>query len=266
MSLGRLWRANLANQQSLALTVNTLKNLIFYYLVLKYTTKSWRHLVAHGTLQTVVDGWRYLSLVCSLSASLPSPLHPFFVVASDPSRHAFAVHPSKGRSGGWQSTSRYHHKAYPPRATRHSAPLSSFPGSVPAMDCGRDGENGRRVATHGPLEARKAFWCCIPYVYFPHTTARAHSHTSPDGGDDTEKVIVTAFKRYCVSNPLHPDVFPGGSSSGPTTLSCTSHHPCSCPQNGGRNRGNVPEDASSIYPPHEGTFLIELNFVQVQPS
>ncbi|GLB37008.1 putative PLP-dependent transferase [Lyophyllum shimeji] len=28
------------------------------------------------------------------------------------------------------------------------------------------------------------------------------------GGDDLEKVIVQAYQRYCVSNPLHPDVFP----------------------------------------------------------
>ena len=30
----------------------------------------------------------------------------------------------------------------------------------------------------------------------------------PDGGDDLSKLIVTAYARYCVSNPLHPDVFP----------------------------------------------------------
>ena len=29
-----------------------------------------------------------------------------------------------------------------------------------------------------------------------------------DGGDDLSKVLVAAFERYCVSNPLHPDVFP----------------------------------------------------------
>ena len=29
-----------------------------------------------------------------------------------------------------------------------------------------------------------------------------------DGGEDLTKIIVTAFERYCVSNPLHPDVFP----------------------------------------------------------
>lgn len=28
------------------------------------------------------------------------------------------------------------------------------------------------------------------------------------GGDDMEEIIVNAFKRYVVSNPLHPDVFP----------------------------------------------------------
>lgn len=29
-----------------------------------------------------------------------------------------------------------------------------------------------------------------------------------DGGEDLQKVIVAAFDKYCVSNPLHPDVFP----------------------------------------------------------
>ncbi|KAF7799754.1 hypothetical protein EIP86_010996 [Pleurotus ostreatoroseus] len=28
------------------------------------------------------------------------------------------------------------------------------------------------------------------------------------GGDDVSKVLVAAFERYCVTNPLHPDVFP----------------------------------------------------------
>ena len=29
-----------------------------------------------------------------------------------------------------------------------------------------------------------------------------------DGGEDLTKLIVAAYERYCVSNPLHPDVFP----------------------------------------------------------
>ena len=29
-----------------------------------------------------------------------------------------------------------------------------------------------------------------------------------DGGEDMEEVIVAAFRKYVVSNPLHPDAFP----------------------------------------------------------
>lgn len=29
-----------------------------------------------------------------------------------------------------------------------------------------------------------------------------------DGGDDLSRVLVAAFERYALSNPLHPDVFP----------------------------------------------------------
>lgn len=35
-----------------------------------------------------------------------------------------------------------------------------------------------------------------------------HNATHVDGGDELQKVIVAAYDRYCVSNPLHPDVFP----------------------------------------------------------
>lgn len=31
---------------------------------------------------------------------------------------------------------------------------------------------------------------------------------STDGGDELTKIIVAAYSRYCVSNPLHPEVFP----------------------------------------------------------
>ena len=178
----------------------------------------------------------------------------FSLAAKHPPRYAFAVHQSKGRSGDWPSTSGYHHKACPPRAKCHSARFSPFPGSVPAMDRRRNGENGRRVGAHGPLEARETFRRCISYVYLPQTTARAHSHTSLDGGDDTEKIIVAAFKRYSVSNPLHPDVFPGASSPQPHYSFIHVSSTCSRPQNGGRNRGNVPQDASPTLLPRRHIF------------
>ena len=79
MSLARLQRSNLAIQLPLALTIGNLKNVIFYYLLVKYTLKCWRRLVALGPVQAVVDGWRWLSLVRSLciSISMFKPLHPF---------------------------------------------------------------------------------------------------------------------------------------------------------------------------------------------
>ncbi len=35
-----------------------------------------------------------------------------------------------------------------------------------------------------------------------------------DGGEDMENIIVDAFRKYCVSNPLHPDAFPDSSQDG----------------------------------------------------
>lgn len=29
-----------------------------------------------------------------------------------------------------------------------------------------------------------------------------------DGGDDLVKIIVQAYERYCITNPIHPDIFP----------------------------------------------------------
>ncbi|KAI0302679.1 PLP-dependent transferase [Russula brevipes] len=44
----------------------------------------------------------------------------------------------------------------------------------------------------------------------PHTDYREGKLSGAvyHGGDDMERVIIAAFQRYCVSNPLHPDIFP----------------------------------------------------------
>ena len=70
MSLARLRHSSLAKQLPLALTIDNVKNVVFYYLLLKFLLKRWRHLVAHGPVQTVVDGWRWLSLVCGLCVNV----------------------------------------------------------------------------------------------------------------------------------------------------------------------------------------------------
>jgi sphinganine-1-phosphate aldolase len=51
---------------------------------------------------------------------------------------------------------------------------------------------------------------CSGAVYrkFSDEQVQQLTHPGADGGDDLEKVLVSAFARYTVSNPLHPDVFP----------------------------------------------------------
>ena len=43
-----------------------------------------------------------------------------------------------------------------------------------------------------------------PTFDFPRRLLNART----DGGQDLTNLIVAAYERYCVSNPLHPDVFP----------------------------------------------------------
>lgn len=59
-----------------------------------------------------------------------------------------------------------------------------------------------------------------------------------DGGEDVEAVIMSALGRYCISNPLHPDVFPGEYHVRVTHKPLTNLS--SCAQDGGRGSGNVP--------------------------
>ena len=51
--------------------------------------------------------------------------------------------------------------------------------------------------------------CTVRITFIISRSTRVELHLkSTDGGDDVENVLVAAFQRYCVSNPLHPDVFP----------------------------------------------------------
>jgi hypothetical protein len=172
---GRLRLSNVAKQLPLALTnIDNLKNAVFYYLVVRYILKGWRRVVAHGPVQTVVDGWRWLSLVrgssrfrtlrAQCAAACFTFTFTFTFTAGRPPRDALAVHPGQGGSGDRQSTSRYHHKARSPGPKDHPARLSPAPGPLRPMDRRRDGENRRRIQQHRPLEARETLRRCISYV------------------------------------------------------------------------------------------------------
>ena len=77
------------------------------------------------------------------------------------------------------------------------------------MDTRSDGTNGQGGTFANRLQGRKAVRRSVSYAYILSPPDRLPSRlSSVDGGDDMEGVIVAAFQRYCVSNPLHPDVFP----------------------------------------------------------
>ena len=79
------------------------------------------------------------------------------------------------------------------------------------MDPPRDGQIGYRIRRiRGKLAGGKAIRGSLPYRCFLSPVKRA-AHTAlydSDGGEELSNIIVAAYSRYCVSNPLHPDVFP----------------------------------------------------------
>ena len=50
----------------------------------------------------------------------------------------------------------------------------------------------------------------VPYTVSGLTSDPSHRilNVCADGGQDLTNLIVAAYERYCVSNPLHPDIFP----------------------------------------------------------
>lgn len=78
------------------------------------------------------------------------------------------------------------------------------------MDYPRDGYYGYRARRFRRyLERREDIWSCLSYAIVFYIVKYLRRLTySIDGGDELTKIIVAAYSRYCVSNPLHPEVFP----------------------------------------------------------
>ncbi|EIN11750.1 PLP-dependent transferase [Punctularia strigosozonata HHB-11173 SS5] len=154
------------------LNLDTLKTALFYYVLLNQFVKAQRHVRARGLSQTVVDFVRWVTQrVILLALRLPA------------ARKKVEAEMGKAKLD-------IENKLVPKGAdvTRHlSLPdegktLGWIQGEMEKMDA----EMGQGTDwRHGKLSGA---------VYH--------------GGEDMEKVIVAAFARYCVSNPLHPDVFP----------------------------------------------------------
>ncbi|KAJ2922577.1 hypothetical protein H1R20_g14529, partial [Candolleomyces eurysporus] len=149
------------------------KSALFYYLLLVYTRKAYWHLRARGILASVKDVYVLVSqFVVRLVLRLPSMQKK---VTTEMSKARLDIENKLVPKG--------------PNVTRHltipeeGKSLEWILAEMEKMDLELNGQKG--IWNEGKLSGA---------VYH--------------GGEDLQKIITTAYDRYCVSNPLHPDVFP----------------------------------------------------------
>ncbi|KAG8821002.1 hypothetical protein FRC17_009949 [Serendipita sp. 399] len=166
-------RAGLQNAAKSLLTLSGVKSVLFYYVLSRYFLRAYRHIIATGVKQSVIETWKWAALrVILLSIRfIPS------------ARQKVETEMARVRSD-------IRAKLIPqgPRVVRH---LSL------------------------PPEGKSIEWVTNEMQRMDdeseHTNAWKDGKVSGaiyHGGDDVQAVIMAAMNRYCVSNPLHPDVFP----------------------------------------------------------
>ncbi|KAG8732058.1 hypothetical protein FRC10_001262 [Ceratobasidium sp. 414] len=165
------------------LTFGNLKTVVFAYVLATQCLKSYRHLRARGLVATCLEIWDVLSRrVLTLALKLPAAQRK---VETEMAKAKQDIESKLVASG--------------PNVVRHlSLPVQGrtkewIDAEMAKMDVESGGGDKWKL---GKLSGA---------VYH--------------GGDDMEEIVVNAFKRYVVSNPLHPDVFPG------THLILTSANP-----------------------------------------
>ncbi|KAL5528632.1 DPL1 [Sanghuangporus sanghuang] len=150
----------------------TVKTLLFVYVVFTQSLKAQRHLRARGFRQTFSDFWTWLcQRVIFLALRLPAAKQK---VDSQLGEAALKIENSLVPKG--------------PDVVRHlSLPAEgrSPEWILPEMDK-MDGEAVKHTNWKGGRMSGAVY----------------------HGGEDMQQVIVDAFRKYCVSNPLHPDAFP----------------------------------------------------------
>ncbi|RXW20269.1 hypothetical protein EST38_g5579 [Candolleomyces aberdarensis] len=149
------------------------KSALFYYLLAVYTRKAYWHLRARGILASVKDVYVLVSqFVVRLVLRLPSMQKK---VTTEMSKARLDIENKLVPKG--------------PNVTRHltipeeGKSLEWILAEMEKMDLELNGQKG--IWNEGKLSGA---------VYH--------------GGEDLQKIITAAYDRYCVSNPLHPDVFP----------------------------------------------------------
>ncbi|EJD02718.1 PLP-dependent transferase [Fomitiporia mediterranea MF3/22] len=149
----------------------TIKTALFVYVLLTHSLKAQRHLRARGFRQTIADFWSWIcQRVILLALRFPAAKKK---VDSQLGEAQLKIENSLVAKG--------------PDVVRHLAlPIE-----------GRSPEWIMQEMDKMDSESKNADW-----------KGGRLSGAVYHGGEDMEQVIVNAFRKYCVSNPLHPDAFP----------------------------------------------------------
>ncbi|KAJ7497639.1 pyridoxal phosphate-dependent transferase [Mycena latifolia] len=153
-------------------TYEALKTLLFFYVVLKHSVKAQRHLRARGIATSFRELYTWIAQhVIMLAMRLPAMQRK---VQAEMGKAKQDIEDRLVPKGADVTR----HLALPAAGQTPEwiiAEMDKMDGEMPSASNWR----------HGKLSGA---------VYH--------------GGDDMERVIVAAYAKYCVSNPLHPDVFP----------------------------------------------------------
>ncbi|KAF7376459.1 Sphinganine-1-phosphate aldolase [Mycena sanguinolenta] len=153
-------------------TYEALKTILFFYVLLKQSVKVQRHLRARGLVTSVREFYTWIAR------------HVIMLVLRMPSAQR------KVRTQMDKAKLEIEDKLVPKGAdvTRHLALPEK--GQTPEWILAEMDKMDNEMGSPNGWKAGKLSGA----VYH--------------GGDDMERVIVAAYAKYCVSNPLHPDVFP----------------------------------------------------------
>ncbi|KAG9038701.1 hypothetical protein FRB95_000291 [Tulasnella sp. JGI-2019a] len=153
-------------------TFDSVKSYVFFYFALSYALQGVRHVRARGVVGTVVESWRSLSTnVLLLVMRLPSLQKR---VDSEMAKAKKDIQDKLIKRG--------------PKQVRH---LSLPAEGLTAEEILREMEQMDLVTGDNV-----------------HWKTGKLSGAVYHGGDDLEEVMMSAYRRYAVSNPLHPSSFP----------------------------------------------------------
>ncbi|KAG8956193.1 hypothetical protein FRC04_004269 [Tulasnella sp. 424] len=159
-------------------TFDGLKGFVFYYVVISYARKLFRHVRARGLVTSVTQWWRAVSRnlksALLLTMRLPSIRSK---VDAEMAKATKDIEDKLVRRG----PTVIRHLSLPEEGQSPEWILEE----MERMDVETGGTSGNTHWQTGKLSGA---------VYH--------------GGKDLEEVIVAAYKKYVVSNPLHPDAFP----------------------------------------------------------